>query len=72
MICRLGWQRKSGGEKIERPERAEPSNVVNLTDALRANVKGGKSNMARRKPARAHHWTSKKAGRSSARHRKAG
>jgi hypothetical protein len=40
-------------------------------DALRRSVKGDKS-AERRKPARARHGASKKAGRSHARHRKAG
>jgi DNA end-binding protein Ku len=65
-------KRKSHGEKIERPEREEPSNVVSLMDALRASVEGkaGKKG-ERRKSAREHHRAAKKAGRSSARHRKA-
>src|SRR3954447_9643065 len=65
-------KRKSDGEKIERPEREESSNVVNLMDALRASVEGqGSKKAERRKPAREHHRAAKKAGRSSARHRKA-
>jgi len=65
-------KRKSHGEKIERPEREEPSNVVSLMDALRASVEGKAGKKAeRRKPAREHHRAAKKAGRSSARHRKA-
>lgn len=65
-------KRKSHGEKIERAEREEPSNVVDLMEALRASVEGkaGKKT-ERRKPAREHHRAAKKAGRSSARHRKA-
>ena len=61
-------KRKSHGEKIEPPERAEPSNVVNLMDALRASVRGDKSK-DRRKSARTR--APKKAARSSARRRKA-
>jgi DNA end-binding protein Ku len=64
-------KRKSHGEKIERPEKTEPSNVVDLMEALRASVKGGKASPARRKTERSHHRAAKKAGRSSARHRKA-
>jgi DNA end-binding protein Ku len=64
-------KRKSHGEKIERPEKAESSNVVDLMEALRASVKGDKTGTARRKSARAHPRAQKNAGRSSARHRKA-
>jgi Ku protein len=65
-------KRKSHGEKIEKTEREEPSNVVDLMEALRASVEGkaGKKT-ERRKPAREHHRAAKKAGRSSARHRQA-
>jgi DNA end-binding protein Ku len=67
-------KKKQKGEKIERPKEARPSNVVDLMEALRQSVsaeKGGGS--ARRKPASqgAHHRAAKKAGRSTARHRKA-
>src|SRR4051794_17318071 len=65
-------KRKSHGEKIERPEREEPSNVVSLMDALRASVEGRKSATGRRKSDRTNHRAAKKGGRSSARHRKAG
>jgi DNA end-binding protein Ku len=61
-------KRKSHGEKIEPPERAEPSNVVNLMDALRASVRGDKSK-DQRKPVRIR--APKKAARSAARRRKA-
>lgn len=64
-------KKKAHGDKIERVEKDEPSNVINLMDALRQSVKGGKSS-ERRKPARTRHRTPKKAGRSTARHRKAG
>jgi DNA end-binding protein Ku len=63
-------KRKSHGEKIERPEKPEPSNVVDLMEALRASVKGGKPKTERRKGDRTHR-AAKKAGRSTARHRKA-
>jgi Ku protein len=65
-------KRKSHGEKIEKAEREEPSNVVDLMEALRASVEGKAGNKTeRRKPTREHHRAAKKAGRSSARHRKA-
>jgi len=65
-------KRKSHGEKIERPEKEGPSNVVDLMQALRASVEGKSGKKTeRRKPAREHHRVAKKAGRSSARHRKA-
>ncbi len=65
-------KRKSHGEKIEKPEHEEPSNVVSRMDALRASVEGKLGKKAeRRKPAREHHRAPKKVGRSSARHRKA-
>jgi DNA end-binding protein Ku len=65
-------KRKAHGEKIEPAERKEPSNVVNLMEALRASVKGEKPRTERRRNERPHHRTAKKAGRSAARHRKAG
>jgi DNA end-binding protein Ku len=64
-------KKKAHGQKIERVEHKEPSNVVNLMDALRASVKGEAAPAARRKPARTGHRAPKKAGRSAARHRKA-
>jgi DNA end-binding protein Ku len=64
-------KRKSHGEKIAQPDKAEPSNVIDLMDALRASVKGRKTKTERRKPARTQHRASKKTGRSTARHRKA-
>jgi DNA end-binding protein Ku len=63
-------KKKAAGKKIERVEHEEPTNVVNLMDALRASVKGG-SSPERRKPSRAHPRAPKKAGRTTARHRKA-
>jgi len=63
-------KKKAAGKKIERVEPEEPTNVVNLMDALRASVKGG-ATPERRKPSRTHSRASKKAGRSTARHRKA-
>lgn len=66
-------KKKAGGQKIEKIDRKEPSNVVNLMDALRASVKSGgeKASPARRKAERTSHRAPKKAGRSTARHRKA-
>jgi DNA end-binding protein Ku len=63
-------KKKQKGEKIERPKERAPSNVVNLMDALRQSVKAEGAG-ERRKPARAHHRAPKKAGRSTARHKKA-
>jgi len=76
-------RKKQKGEKIERPKEREPSNVINLMDALRQSVKGsgkGSGGSARRSPAiarvRAPKSGAKKAARSSARnharHKKAG
>jgi DNA end-binding protein Ku len=75
-------RKKQKGEKIERPKEREPSNVINLIDALRQSVKaGGKGSSggsARRSPAaaRAPKSAAKKAARGSARtptrHKKAG
>jgi DNA end-binding protein Ku len=64
-------KKKQSGEKIEAPRDREPSNVVNLMDALRRSVeteRGGD----RRKPAPrvGNHRAPKKAGRSSARAKK--
>jgi DNA end-binding protein Ku len=66
-------KKKQKGEKIEKPKERAPSNVVNLMDALRASVKGEKGGSERRKPEKrsAHHRAPKKAGRSTARHKKA-
>ena len=66
-------KKKQSGQKIEAPRESEPSKVVNLMDALRRSVeteRGGE----RRKPARAagNARAPKKAGRSSARAKKAG
>jgi DNA end-binding protein Ku len=66
-------KKKQSGQKIEAPREREPSKVINLMDALRRSVeteRGGE----RRKPARAagNARAPKKAGRSSARAKKAG
>jgi DNA end-binding protein Ku len=66
-------RKKQKGEKIEPPKEERPSNVVNLMDALRQSLSAEKKGGERRKGAagRAHHRTTKKASRTSARHRKA-
>jgi len=63
-------KKKASGQKIEPVDHEEPSNVVDLMEALRASVKGG-ATAERRKPGRSHPRASKKGGRSTARHRKA-
>ena len=62
-------KKKQKGEKIERPKEQAPSNVINLMDALRQSVKDGRGKS--RKPARTQRRATKKAGRSTARARKA-
>jgi len=68
-------RKKQKGEKIERPTESKPSNVVDLMEALRQSVGAEKVGGGRRKsPSRsttAHHRSAKKAGRSTARHKKA-
>jgi DNA end-binding protein Ku len=64
-------KKEAHGEKIERVEKEEPSNVINLMDALRQSVQGGTPSARRRSP-RTSPRAAKKASRSSARHRKAG
>jgi DNA end-binding protein Ku len=63
-------KKKQSGQKIEAPREREPSKVVNLMDALRRSVEAGGE---RRKPAprAGDHRAPKKAGRSSARAKKA-
>ena len=62
-------KKKQHGEKIEAPRERTPAKVINLMDALRRSV-----DTERRAPARraAPRRAPKKAGRSSARHKKAG
>jgi DNA end-binding protein Ku len=64
---------KQSGQKIEAPREREPSKVVNLMDALRRSVETERAGGERRKPAprAGHHRAPKKAGRSSARAKKA-
>jgi DNA end-binding protein Ku len=66
-------KKKQSGEKIEAPRDREPSKVVNLMDALRRSVETERAGGGeRRKPAARDHRAPKKAGRSSARAKKAG
>ena len=65
-------KKKQSGQKIERPREREPSKVVNLMDALRRSVETERAGGERRKPAARDHRAPKKAGRSSARAKKAG
>jgi DNA end-binding protein Ku len=64
-------KKKQSGQKIEAPPEREPSKVVNLMDALRRSVETERAGGERRKPAARHHRAPKKAGRSSARAKKA-
>lgn len=69
-------KRKAAGKPMKAaPKEEKPDNVVNLMDALKASLKGGgkaptKRTAAARRPA-ARKRPAKKAGRSTARHRKA-
>jgi DNA end-binding protein Ku len=67
-------KKKQSGQKIEAPKDREPSKVVNLMDALRRSVETERGGGERRKPAprAGDHRAPKKAGRSSARAKKAG
>jgi Ku protein len=65
-------KKKQKGEKIERPKEQAPSNVVSLMDALRQSVQAGRSGAGGRRKAQTKPRAAKKAGRSSARQRKAG
>ena len=68
-------KKKQSGQKIEAPREREPSKVINLMDALRRSVETeGATGGERRKPASgrgSNHRAPKKAGRSSARAKKA-
>jgi DNA end-binding protein Ku len=68
-------KKKQSGQKIEAPREREPSKVINLMDALRRSVETeGAAGGDRRKPASgrgSNHRAPKKAGRSSARAKKA-
>ena len=67
-------KKKQSGQKIEAPREREPSKVVNLMDALRRSVETERAGGDRRKPSprTGDHRAPKKAGRSSARVKKAG
>jgi DNA end-binding protein Ku len=67
-------KKKQAGEKIEAPREREPAKVISLMDALRRSVSaergGGARGKSERRPAQRR--TPKKAGRSSARQKRAG
>jgi DNA end-binding protein Ku len=67
-------KKKRAGEKIEAPKEREPAKVINLMDALRRSVSAERAGGARRKSphSSAQRRTAKRAGRSSARQKKAG
>ena len=66
-------KKKQSGQKIEAPRDREPSKVINLMDALRRSVETERAGGERRKatPRAGDHRAPKKAGRSSARAKKA-
>ncbi|WP_441232139.1 Ku protein [Tardiphaga sp. 215_C5_N2_1] len=69
-------KRKAAGKPVKVVEKEEkPDNVINLMDALKASLKGGKGKSTKRasssRPHVARKRPAKKAARSSARHRKA-
>ena len=64
-------RKKQKGEKIERPTQPERSNVINLMDALRQSVSAERGT-SRRKAERSPPRATKRVGRTSSRHRKAG
>ncbi|MGM4919237.1 non-homologous end joining protein Ku [Tardiphaga sp. 813_E8_N1_3] len=69
-------KRKAAGKPVKVVEKEEkPDNVINLMDALKASLKGGKGKPTKRASASRPHVArkrpAKKAARSSARHRKA-
>jgi DNA end-binding protein Ku len=69
-------KRKAAGKPVKVVEKEEkPDNVINLMDALKASLKGGKGRSTKRasssRPHVARKRPAKKAARSSARHRKA-
>src|SRR6185369_6604383 len=64
-------KKKQSGQKIEAPREREPSKVINLMDALRRSVETEGGGGERRKPTARDHRAPKKAGRSSARAKKA-
>jgi non-homologous end joining protein Ku len=70
-------KRKAAGKPVKAVEREErPSNVINLMDALKQSLKGGKGGTKRRgqstaRRSTAHRRPARKAHRSSARQRRA-
>jgi DNA end-binding protein Ku len=60
-------KRKSQGKKIEPPEKPQPSNVINLMDALRASVRGDKPKARRARNSERTHMRGPRKARSSAR-----
>jgi DNA end-binding protein Ku len=66
-------KRKQKGERIERAKEVEPTNVVNLMEALRRSVAVGSGGAPRKSASRAagHRRPARKARRSTGRHRKA-
>ena len=72
-------RRKAAGKPVKAAEREErPSNVINLMDALKQSLKGGKGGGGKRRAhstarrSTSHRRPARKAHRSSARHRRAG
>jgi DNA end-binding protein Ku len=65
-------KKKQHGGKITPAKSNEPSKVINLMHALRRSAKGDRSRPSERAPARRAKSQTKKATRSTARHRKAG
>ena len=73
-------RRKAAGKPVKVAEREErPSNVINLMDALKQSLKGGKGNGATKRRGRStarrsttHRRPARKAHRSAARQRRAG
>ena len=64
-------RKKQKGEKIEHPKEREPSNVIDLMDALRRSVKSDRGSTSRRSPPEKASRRRSAKGRTSARHRKA-
>ena len=62
-------KKKQSGQKIEAPKERPPAKVINLMDALRRSIETERRPLA---PAASRGKSSKKAGRSSARQKKAG
>jgi DNA end-binding protein Ku len=65
-------RKKQQGEKIEPPKEPQPSNVVNLMDALRRSVESAKPSARGKSEQRGHRAAAKKAARSTGRKKKVG